>query len=133
MFMQSSMTLNNIVALFGAMVVLAFIPSVSVLAVSARSAASGFIHGVFTTLGIVIGDILFILLAILGLAVLAEAMDGAVAMATIANGYLFIAKPDSAWVCAINVNSNHFAALIAGDDVVAEQTVPGSLCVPTNG
>lgn len=63
---------------------------------------------------------------------LAEAMDGAVAMATIANGYLFIAKPDSAWVCAINVNSNHFAALIAGDDVVAEQTVPGALCVPAD-
>lgn len=61
-------------ALFGAMVVLAFIPGVSVLAVSTRSATYGFIHGIFITIGIVVGDIFFILLAILGLAVLADAM-----------------------------------------------------------
>jgi len=61
-----------------------------------------------------------------------EAMQGATAMATVANGYLFIAKPDSAWVCAINVNSSHFAALIRGDDVVADQTVPGALCLPAS-
>ncbi len=72
--MQSSMTFSGMAALFGAMVVLAFIPSVSVLAVSTRSAAYGFIHGVFTTMGIVVGDIFFILLAILGLAVLADSM-----------------------------------------------------------
>jgi hypothetical protein len=63
---------------------------------------------------------------------LAEVMQGATSMATVANGYLFVAKPDSAWVCAINVNSNHFAALIAGDDVVADQTVPGALCLPAD-
>jgi threonine/homoserine/homoserine lactone efflux protein len=51
------MTFSSIVALFGAMFILAIIPSVSVLAVSARSAASGLIHGVFTTIGIVVGDI----------------------------------------------------------------------------
>ncbi|MDH3691242.1 MAG: LysE family translocator [Gammaproteobacteria bacterium] len=70
------MTFSSIAALFGAMVVLAFIPSVSVLTVSARSAASGFIHGVFTTVGIVVGDIIFILIAIFGLSVLAETMGG---------------------------------------------------------
>lgn len=74
MLMQSSMTFNNIVALFSAMVVLASIPSVSVLAVSTRSATSGFIHGVFTTVGIVVGDIIFIIIAIWGLSVLAETM-----------------------------------------------------------
>lgn len=68
------MTLSSIAALFGAMIVLAFIPSVSVFTVSARSAASGFIHGVFTTIGIIVGDIFFILLAIFGLSVLAETM-----------------------------------------------------------
>jgi len=74
MLMQSSMTFNNIVALFSAMVVLASIPSVSVLAVSTRSATSGFIHGVFTTVGIVVGDIIFIIIAIWGLSLLAETM-----------------------------------------------------------
>jgi threonine/homoserine/homoserine lactone efflux protein len=72
--MESSLTPGSIAALFGSMMVLAFIPSVSVLVVSARSAAGGFTHGVFTTIGIVIGDIIFILLAIYGLSVLAELM-----------------------------------------------------------
>lgn len=72
--MQTSMTLSSIVALFSAMVVLAAIPSVSVLAVSTRSATSGFIHGVFTAIGIVLGDIIFIVIAIWGLSFLAETM-----------------------------------------------------------
>lgn len=68
------MTLSSIIALFSAMVVLASIPSVSVLAVSTRSATFGFIHGVFTTIGIVVGDIIFIIIAIWGLAFLSETM-----------------------------------------------------------
>ena len=68
------MTPGRIIALFGSMIVLAFIPSVSVLVVSARSASSGFTHGVFTTIGIVAGDIIFIILAIYGLSVVAEFM-----------------------------------------------------------
>ena len=42
--MQSSMTFSSIVALFSAMLVLAAIPSASVLAVSTRAATSGFIE-----------------------------------------------------------------------------------------
>ncbi|HEX20645.1 MAG TPA: LysE family translocator [Acidiferrobacteraceae bacterium] len=72
--MQTSLTLAQIAAIFGVMIVGAAVPSVSVLAVSARSAASGFMHGVFTTIGIMVGDILFIVLAIFGLAILAETM-----------------------------------------------------------
>lgn len=53
---------------------LAIIPSVSVLAVTARSAAFGFTHGVLTALGIVAADILFILIAVYGLALMAELM-----------------------------------------------------------
>lgn len=68
------MTFSGIAALLAAMVVLASIPSVSVLAVSARSATSGFTHGAFTTIGIVVGDIVFIILAIYGLSFLAETM-----------------------------------------------------------
>lgn len=68
------MTFSSIVALFSAMVVLASIPSVSVLAVSTRAATSGFIHGFFTTIGIVLGDIVFIIIAIWGLSFLADTM-----------------------------------------------------------
>lgn len=72
--MESSLTFANIAALSGVMVVGAMIPSVSVLAVSARSAAFGFAHGIFTSLGIVVGDIVFILIAIYGLSTLADLM-----------------------------------------------------------
>lgn len=59
-------------ALFGAMVVLAAVPSVSVMAVVARAATAGFMHGAFVTLGIVIADLFFILVAIFGLVLLAK-------------------------------------------------------------
>lgn len=72
--MESSLTFSSIAALFSIMVVGALIPGISVLAVSARAAASGFIHGVFTSLGIMLGDIIFILLAIFGLSLLVETM-----------------------------------------------------------
>ena len=66
------MTFSNIASLFRTMIVLASVPSVSTLTVSARSAASGFKHGIFITLGIVVGDNLYIILAIYGLPFLAE-------------------------------------------------------------
>lgn len=53
---------------------LAIIPSVSVLAVTARSAAFGFTHGALAALGIVAADILFILIAVYGLALVADLM-----------------------------------------------------------
>lgn len=56
------------------MTLLALVPSVSVLAVSARAASAGFSHGVYVTLGIIAGDAIFIVLAIFGLHLLAEAM-----------------------------------------------------------
>lgn len=53
---------------------LAMIPSISVLAVSARAAAHGFTHGMLTALGIVAADIIFILVAVYGLVFIAEAL-----------------------------------------------------------
>lgn len=70
------MTLSSIAALFGAMVILAAIPSPSVFAVVARSISSGFSRGLVMVLGIVFGDFIFILLAIGGLAAIAETMGG---------------------------------------------------------
>ncbi|MCT0252977.1 LysE family translocator [Synechocystis sp. CS-94] len=65
---------SNIIGLFGAMVILSSIPSLSVLTVSSKSASGGFIHGLFTTLGIVLGDMLFILIALWGLSFLEQTM-----------------------------------------------------------
>ena len=75
--METGLTISSMAALFAAMLVLAYLPSVSVLAVAARAAASGFSHGVAATLGIILGDILFILLAVFGLSAIAEHWDGA--------------------------------------------------------
>jgi threonine/homoserine/homoserine lactone efflux protein len=72
----NNMQTTQINALFSAMAVLAAIPSVSVLAVVTRSAAFGLMHGFCTSLGIVLGDILFILLALGGLALLATHLGG---------------------------------------------------------
>ena len=69
-----SLSPATILALLGTMLVLALIPSVSVLAVSARAAAFGFTHGMFTAIGIVVADIIFILIAVYGLAMVSELM-----------------------------------------------------------
>ena len=74
--MNTSLTLSTSATLFGVMLVLALVPSLSVITVSARSAAFGFVHGASTAMGVVVGDIVFILIAILGLAAIAESMEG---------------------------------------------------------
>ena len=74
--MQSTLSFGSILALFGAMVVLAALPSVSVLAVSTRSASAGFLHGALTAAGIVLGDLIFIAIALWGLSFLTETLGG---------------------------------------------------------
>jgi len=72
MAMDVSLTLSSVAAVIGTMLVLALVPSLSGMTVAARSAAFGFTHGASTALGIVVGDIVFILLAILGLVAIAD-------------------------------------------------------------
>lgn len=62
-------------ALFGTMVVLAAIPSLSVLTVVARTTTHGFTHGVATSFGIVCGDLIYIAIALFGLGFIAPAMQ----------------------------------------------------------
>lgn len=70
------MSLSEIVALFSAMVVLALIPSASVALVVARSSIAGFWNGAAVAAGIVVGDLVFVLLAVLGMSVLADVLGG---------------------------------------------------------
>ena len=72
--MESSFTCSNLAALFMAMAILAAVPSVSVAAVSARAVSAGFNQGAMTAMGVVAGDLVFILLALFGLALLVEAL-----------------------------------------------------------
>jgi threonine/homoserine/homoserine lactone efflux protein len=65
-------SLIEISSLFIIMLVLAALPSTSVALVIARSATHGFADGAAVSLGIVCGDLVFILLTLTGLAALAE-------------------------------------------------------------
>lgn len=84
--MGSSLGINSALALSAAMAALAAMPSTSVLAVSARSASAGFGHGALTAAGVVLGDIVFILLAIFGLTLLVESMGAAFVLVKYAGG-----------------------------------------------
>jgi len=75
--MEPGLTLAGAAALFGAMALLAAVPSVSVLIVSARAATGGLAHGALAAAGIVAADILLILLALFGLALAADALGPA--------------------------------------------------------
>ncbi|WP_405228762.1 LysE family translocator [Lentisalinibacter sediminis] len=68
------MSLIEILALFGIMASLAAIPSASVALVVTRSATLGVGNGVAVSAGIVLGDLVFIGLAVFGLSVLAETL-----------------------------------------------------------
>ena len=70
------MDLIEILALLGIMVPLAVMPSASVALVVTRSATLGVGNGVAVAAGIVLGDLVFIGLAVSGLAALAETLGG---------------------------------------------------------
>lgn len=58
--------------LFVTLIALAALPSTSVILVAIRASSSGFRHGAAVAAGIVAGDLLFVLLAVLGMTALAE-------------------------------------------------------------
>jgi threonine/homoserine/homoserine lactone efflux protein len=64
----------EILTLFGVLLALAAIPSASVVLVVSRSATLGVTNGIAVAVGIVLGDLVYITLAILGLAMVAETM-----------------------------------------------------------
>jgi threonine/homoserine/homoserine lactone efflux protein len=66
------MTLLNIFAFAGAMFLLAITPGPGVFATVSRALASGFANASFVVLGIVLGDLIFLLLAIFGLSAIAS-------------------------------------------------------------
>lgn len=68
------MNIADSVFIFSIMVALALVPSASVALVVTRSATLGISNGVAVSLGIVLADLVFVLLAILGLSIIAETM-----------------------------------------------------------
>lgn len=68
------MNIIETISLFLLMVILATIPGASVALVVTRSATLGVAYGIAVSAGIVLGDLVFILLALLGLSAVAETM-----------------------------------------------------------
>lgn len=68
------MSLVEIITLFVVMTILALVPSTSVALVVTRSSTAGFLNGVAVAAGIVVGDLVFVVLAVTGMSALAEVM-----------------------------------------------------------
>lgn len=68
------MSIFDSLSLFIIMITLAAIPSTSVALVVARSATHGVANGVAVSAGIVLGDLVFIVLAVMGLSLIAQSM-----------------------------------------------------------
>ena len=66
------MSLIEAMMLFLVMLPLAAMPSTSVALVVARSVSAGRVSGVFSALGIVVGDLVFVAIALIGMSLLAE-------------------------------------------------------------
>jgi len=65
---------ESLLALFGAMLIVALVPGPAVFAVIARTFSSGFSRGFMMIIGITLGDFIFILLALFGLSIISEIM-----------------------------------------------------------
>jgi threonine/homoserine/homoserine lactone efflux protein len=70
-------SIDSLFTLFCAMLILAIVPGPAVFAIIARSFSSGKLQAFYMTVGIVLGDYVFIVLALFGLSALAEIMGTA--------------------------------------------------------
>jgi threonine/homoserine/homoserine lactone efflux protein len=69
------MTLSDLIVLFLMLATMAALPSASVMLLVSRTLSSGAKHGVVVSFGIVLADLLYLLLAIFGLAVVARWLE----------------------------------------------------------
>ncbi|ESP92268.1 LysE family translocator [Pseudoalteromonas luteoviolacea] len=105
------MTIESYIALFFAMFIVGIIPGPAVIAITTASMTGGFRRGAAITVGLVFADYVFILLAVSGLAYIAESMGNAFAIIKyLCAGYLI-------WM---GVN------LFFSKPSLAEQTVPNN-------
>jgi threonine/homoserine/homoserine lactone efflux protein len=117
-----SFEFSSIIALFGAMTVLATLPSVSVFTVVAAAAQGGFRSGAWTTLGIVLGDLLLILLAVFGLTLLVESLGNAFAVVQYLGGAYLITIGCLLWRSTERSRINH-DSLSATEELEPTETI----------
>lgn len=59
----------------------------------------------------------------------AQALDGAVSVAAMPQGFLIVVRPEGSLVCALNIGPEYFVALMAGDGARAAERRPAAYCV----
>lgn len=119
---QSTMGIFDAIALFLVMLPLAAMPSSSVALVVARSVSSGRMSGAFSALGVVAGDLVFIVMALVGMSVLADWLGALFSAAKYCGGVyliwlgLTILKPKSSLEFPSSPvrNVSYFADFLAG-------------------
>lgn len=84
------MSPTSLLLLTAVMAALAAVPSVSVSLVVLRAATGGFVGGAAVALGVVIGDLVFVMLALTGMAAMAELLGGVFAGVKILAGIYLI-------------------------------------------
>ncbi|MCM1984537.1 LysE family translocator [Lyngbya confervoides] len=89
--------MTNLLALFIAMAILSAIPSVSVLLVVAHASVAGFKQGLLTTLGIVVGDLCLISVAVYGLSAIALTLGSEFTWVRYLGGIYLIGLGASLW------------------------------------
>jgi threonine/homoserine/homoserine lactone efflux protein len=108
--------------LFLVMLPLAAMPSSSVALVVARAVSGGRVSGLLSALGIVVGDLLFVAMALIGMSILAEWLGGLFSVVKYCGGaYLIwlglsLLKPEPAprGRCSIRRSSTFAADFLAG-------------------
>ena len=117
------MTIVETIVLFGIMVTLAALPSASVVLVITRSATLGVGNGIASSLGIVLGDLVFIFLTMVGLSYIAESMGmlfmfikylGAFYLVWLGLSMLTSKAKTEISLSLANSNKNLFASFFAG-------------------
>ena len=92
------MTLFSVFGLAMALLILAATPGPGVFAVISRSLASGFIPSLGVIAGIITGDIIFLLFAILGLSVIAQTMGNLFVIVKLIGGAYLIFLGIKIWM-----------------------------------
>lgn len=117
------MSFIELVTLFGIMAAMAAIPSASVALVVTRSATLGVANGLAVSVGIVLGDLVFITLAIVGLSAAAETLGSLFMVLKVLGGLyllwlgfslLTVKKPAEIVVSKSSRTSSLLASLVAG-------------------
>ncbi len=115
------MSIISLASLSAAMFILAATPGPGVFATTSRSLASGFSQALFVILGIVTGDILFLIFAILGMSVIAKALGGFFIIVKVIGGIYLIFLGVKIWQSGPELpsesekkNNTRFGNYIAG-------------------